>query len=341
MKAMRSGLRAYWLISFALAIPTPVRAATMVLPTANTNIFVPGGEPEYFVPTVGKEWPSGTYGCVRSDGWQLHEGIDIKAQQRDRRGEPIDPVMAIDDGVVLYVNRKAGLSNYGNYIMIGHSVDGVDVCSIYAHLREITEGIHAGLRVQAGQRIGTLGRTANTRSGISKDRAHLHLEIGLFLNKRFPEWYAKRMPGARNDHGMFNGQNIAGLDPWKILVEQHRQGASFNLVRFIETQPELCRVQVRDTHFGFLQRYPALVEPRKDMGGEPPAGYEIVISYAGAPMKLIPRTAEEMQSKTRVHLLSVNEPVEQKNPCRKLVIKRGGRWELANNGQRLIDLLLF
>lgn len=314
---------------------------TFVLPTANTNIFVPGGEPEYFVPTVGKDWPSGTFGCVRSEGWQLHEGIDIKAQQRDRKGEPIDPVMAIHDGIVLYVNRKAGLSNYGNYIMLGHRIDGVDVCSIYAHLREIAVGIHAGVHVKAGTRIATLGRTANTRSGISKDRAHLHLEIGLFLNKRFSEWYAKAVPGSRNDHGMFNGQNVAGLNPWKILVEQHRQGAAFNLLHFIESQPELCRVQVRDTGFGFLKRYQILVENRPELEGKEPAGYEIVISYAGAPMKLIPRTAAEMKSRARVHLVSVNEAVEKANPCRKLVTKRSGHWELANYGQRLIDLILY
>lgn len=316
-------------------------ADTFVLPTANRNIYRSGGEPDYFVPTVGREWPSGTFGCVRSEGWQLHEGIDIKAQQRDRKGEPIDPVMAIHEGIVLYVNRKAGLSNYGNYIVLGHRVDGIDVCSIYAHLREIAEGIHAGSRVAAGQRIATMGRTANTRSGISKDRAHLHLEIGLFLNKRFPQWYADRMPGARNDHGMFNGQNVAGLDPWKMLVEQHRLGAKFNLVRYIESQKELCRVQVRDTDFGFLKRYQILVESRPELHGKEPAGYEIVISYAGAPMKLIPQLASEMKSKARVHLVSVDEEIEKENPCRKLVRKRGGKWELANFGQRLIDLILY
>lgn len=337
------GVPQYIILALALISLGELRAGAdaLVLPTGNQNIYKPGGEPDYFVPTVGREWPSGTFGCVRSDGWQLHEGIDIKAQQRDRKGEPIDPVMAIHDGVVLYVNRKAGLSNYGNYIVLGHRIDGIDVCSIYAHLREIAEGIHAGGRVATGQRIATMGRTANTRSGISKDRAHLHLEIGLFLNKRFPQWYADRMPGARNDHGMFNGQNVAGLDPWKILVEQHRLGSQFNLVKYIQTQKELCRVQVRDTDFGFLKRYQILVESRPDLHGEEPAGYEIVFSYAGSPMKLIPRSASELESKSRVYLVSVDEAVEKENPCRKLVTKRGGKWELATFGQRLVDLILY
>lgn len=316
------------------------RAAVFVLPTANTNLYVPGGEAAYFVPTVGKEWPSGTFGCVRTDGWQLHEGIDIKAQQRDRKGEPVDPVLAMADGVVLYINAKAGLSNYGNYLVLGHRVQGVEVLTLYAHLREIAPGITTGARVSAGARIGTLGRTANTRSGISKDRAHLHLEIALFLNPRFPQWHTARMPGARNDHGMFNGQNLTGLDPWKLLLEQHRQGTNFNLVRFIQSQPELCRVQVRDTNFPFLKRYAALVE-NGDLPPAEVAGYEIVFSYAGTPIKLIPRAASGLAAKTRIHLLSVNEAVQQEHPCRKLVTKVKGRWQLANNGQELVELLLY
>lgn len=320
---------------------TSLPAASFVLPTANTNLYVPGAEEEYFVATVGKEWPSGTFGCVRTDGWQLHEGIDIKAQQRDRKGEPIDPVLAMADGVVLYINAKAGLSNYGNYLVLGHRIDGVELLTLYAHLREIAPGISTGARVVAGSRIGTLGRTANTRSGISKDRAHLHLEVALFLNKRFAQWHTARMPGARNDHGMFNGQNMAGIDPWKLLLEQRREGTNFNLVRFIQAQPELCRVQVRDTDFGFLNRYPALVQPRPDAATGSVAGYEIVFSYAGTPMLLIPRTSAELASKARIHLRSVNEAVQQQHRCRKLITKVKGRWQLANNGQELVDLLLY
>ena len=311
----------------------------LVLPTANTNLFTAGAEAEFFVGTVGKPWPSGTFGCVRTDGWQLHEGIDIKARQRDRKGEPIDPVMAIADGVVLYVNRKAGLSNYGNYIVIGHSIDGVEVCSVYAHLRAIEETVHTGAKVKAGDRIATLGRTSNTRSGISKERAHVHLEIALFLNKRFAEWHADRLPDTRNDHGMFNGQNFAGIDPARLLLEHHQLGARFNLRQFIQAQPELCRVQVRDTNFAFLKRYGSLVDPAADTRGV--AGYEIVISHAGAPMRLIPRTAAELKSPARIHLVSVNEAVQQEHRCRKLVTKTKNGWELANNGRQLIDLLLY
>ena len=46
------------------------------------------------VGTVGQPWTSGTFGCVRSGGWQMHEGLDIRCLQRDKHGEPLDPVLA-------------------------------------------------------------------------------------------------------------------------------------------------------------------------------------------------------------------------------------------------------
>src|SRR4026208_2201458 len=79
------------------------------LPTANHKLFEPGGEEKFFVGTVGKPWTSGMFGCVRTEGWQIHEGMDIRCLQRDKRGEPVDPVNASADGVVVYINRKSGL----------------------------------------------------------------------------------------------------------------------------------------------------------------------------------------------------------------------------------------
>ena len=75
------------------------------LPTASRAIFEPDGEERYFAPTPGKTWESGTFGCVRSDGHQLHEGLDIKWTQRDRKGEPTDSVLASASGTVAYVGR--------------------------------------------------------------------------------------------------------------------------------------------------------------------------------------------------------------------------------------------
>src|SRR5277367_7195034 len=90
-------------------------------PTANRFLYEPGGELKFFAPTdPDKPWTSGSFGCVRDDGQRMHEGLDIRHLQTDRHGEPTDPVMATADGTVMYINAKAGLSNYGKYIVIRH-----------------------------------------------------------------------------------------------------------------------------------------------------------------------------------------------------------------------------
>lgn len=333
-----------WRFVFATATPlffaASLHSQTFRLPTANLALFDrDGGAERFFVGTVGKPWTSGTFGCVRSEGWQLHEGLDIRCLQRDKRGEPTDPVMATADGAVAYVNRKPSLSNYGNYIILRHEIDGLEIYSTYAHLREIRADLKAGVAVKAGESIGVMGRTANTREGISKDRAHVHFELNLLVNDSFPAWYKKTFPGQRNDHGLWNGQNMLALDPQEVLREQRRLGTKFNLVKHIQSQAELCRVIVRDTNFPWLKRYGAFVQAGSS--AEPITGYEVVLTFNGIPVALIPRTAAQIKGKSKFQLLSVNEAERDANPCRKLVTKHGNRWELASNGIRLLELMTY
>jgi hypothetical protein len=48
-----------------------------------------------------------------------------------------------------------------------------------------------------------------------------------------------------------------------------------------------------------------------------------------------------MKGSARYQLVSVNEAEEEKNPCRRLVRRRGNQWELAGNGINLLDLLTY
>ena len=320
---------------------TTIHAQPFRLPTANRAIFESGGEERYFVGTVGKPWMSGTFGCVRTDGWQLHEGLDIRCLERDKHGEPTDPILATADGAVAYINKRPSLSNYGNYLILRHVIEGVEVYSLYAHLREIRGSLKPGEPVKAGETIAFMGRTSNTAQSITKDRAHVHFELDLVVNERFPEWYRKTFPGQRNDHGGWNGRNLIGLDPWKLLLEQQRLGAKFSLVEFIRNPPELCRVTVRDSNFPWARRYPMFVKSNPVAQREGIAGYEIALNFNGLPMELIPRAASEIKTKTRFQLLSVNAAEKQKHPCRKLVTQKGAHWELANNGLHLLELLTY
>jgi murein DD-endopeptidase MepM/ murein hydrolase activator NlpD len=311
------------------------------LPTANHALFEKDGEDKFFVGTVGKPWTSGCFGCVRTDGWQMHEGLDIRCLQRDKHGEPADPVMATADGTVVYINSKPSLSNYGNYIVVRHRIDGLEVYSLYAHLREARAGLKPGQAVKAGETIAVMGRTTNTHEGISMDRAHVHFALNLFVNDRFPSWFKANAPTERNDHGEWNGHNLRGLDPRLILLGQQSEGAKFSLLNFIRNQTELCRVLVRKTDFPWVKRYAALVRSNPTAQKEGIAGYEIALNYNAVPFELIPRAASEIKGKSKYQLLSVNEAEYHKNPCRRLVVQRGSHWELANHGIEALDMLTY
>ena len=136
-----------WLRALALFVLLPVLdglAQPLEFPTANRALLEKSGGEAFFVGTVGKPWSSGTFGCVRSDGWQVHEGLDIRCLKRDRKGEPVDPVLATTDGTVAYFSTKPSLSNYGNYIVLRHSIEGLEIYSLYGHLREIRRTAHRG-----------------------------------------------------------------------------------------------------------------------------------------------------------------------------------------------------
>jgi peptidoglycan LD-endopeptidase LytH len=317
------------------------RAQTFQLPTANHALFENGGEERFFVGTAGKAWVTGTFGCVRTGGWQMHEGLDIRCLQRGRQDEPTDPVLATADGTVAYISTRSALSNYGKYLILRHQVEGLEIYSLYAHLNEVRSGLKTGQAVNAGEEIAIMGRTANTRASISKDRAHLHFELNLLVNDRFASWYKKTFPGQRNDHGDWNGQNLLGIDPKPILVGQHEQAAKFSVLNFLQGQPELCRVLVRKTYFPWLKRYAPLVRPSPRAEKEGVAGYEIALNFNGVAYELIPRAASEIKGKAKFQLLSVNEAEYHKNPARRLVAKKGNRWELASHGLSLLELLTY
>jgi murein DD-endopeptidase MepM/ murein hydrolase activator NlpD len=195
--------------------------------------------------------------------------------------------------------------------------------------------------VKAGQRIATMGRTANTREGISKDRAHLHFELNLLVNERFSSWFRKANPKQRNDHGGWNGQNFLGLDPRLILLQQRAKGDKFSLLEFIQNQPEMVRVTVRASTFPWVQRYPMLIKPNPSAPPQGIAGYELALNYNGVPFQIIPRTAAELTSRSKYRLVSVNEAEYRKNPGRRLVNNTRGRFELGNRGVTLLDVLTY
>lgn len=317
------------LVGFGIAwiLGSGLCAQAFLLPTANRSLLEPGGGDEkFFVGTAGKPWTSGQFGCVRTEGRQLHEGLDIRCIQRDRRGEPADAVHVAADGTVVYVNQKPGLSNYGNYVMVRHVVDGIEIHTLYAHLASVSSGLKVGQGVRAGERLGTMGRTSNTKQRISPDRAHVHFEICFRAGEHYSGWHRKFQGDTRNDHGEFNGRNFLGIDPAPVLLAANRSGTNFSLARHLAAQPAMAHVFVRIPKFSWANRFPGLILRNPATEKEGVAGWEVLMAFNGAPLRLIPRTAREVPGTARIQLLSVNEAEWRSHPCSRLVIRRGQAW---------------
>jgi murein DD-endopeptidase MepM/ murein hydrolase activator NlpD len=334
-------LRATVMAALGLAANQLFGQSPFQFPTANHALYQPGAELKFFAPTApDKPWMSGAFGCVRDNGTRMHEGLDIRSLQHDRHGEPTDPVGATAEGTVVYFSKKAGLSNYGNYVVIRHIIEGLEIYSLYGHLSQVEPGLTLGEQVKAGQIIGIMGRTS-TAEVITKDRAHVHFELNVLVNDRFAEWYKKTSPGQRNYQGEWNGQNLNGLDDRLILLAERNEGSHFSLLNFIRSQTGLCRVLVRATNFPYLRRYAALVVPNPRAEREGVAGYEIALNYNGVAFALMPRAESEIKSRAKFQLLAVNEGEARANSCRRLVIERGGHWELGPRGIEELEKLTY
>lgn len=102
-------------------------------------------------------WPTQSRTLSGNDYSNIHRGIDIRAGLGD-------PIVAVDNGVVMY----AGWNNwgYGNLVMIDHG-NGWE--SVYAHLSQWS--VQCGQSVKQGEVIGAAGNTGRS-SG-----PHLHFEL--------------------------------------------------------------------------------------------------------------------------------------------------------------------
>ena len=339
-----SWLRVLLLIVSTVAFAATARAVDICLPTANDAVLRPDGDADFFQPTVEGTVESGMFGCVRSRGHRFHEGVDIKCLQRDRRGEPADPVHAVADGDVAFINTKPGLSNYGRYIVLRHNWDGVQVCTLYAHLSEVALGVVAGQPVKEGQIIATLGHSTNTREGISRDRAHLHFEINFLLNPNFTIWYPKHDPDAP-PFGNYNGKNLLGLDPAAFL-RACAADRKLNFVEYLRKQPIAFTVLLGTRPLPWRQLHPEEVQPATGN----PVAYEIGMTAWGLPVAVWPRTAGE-SSESQRRLLQrnapvvsrVNEPELARWTCNEMVKHNahGNGWTFTERGKEHLEILTY
>ncbi len=267
----------------------PARGQNLLLPTDNRTLFE---QPSDFFQFVDRDfegakttpWEGGQFGFVRDPRRlgskiayaRFHEGLDVKPLQRDARGEPQDEVRAVADGVVAYVTASAGLSNYGRYVVVRHDWGQGSFYSLYAHLREAR--VAAGQKVKAGTPLGMLGYTG---SGIDLRRAHVHVEVNLFLSSRFETWYNEGATSP-NHHGVFNGMNLIGMDLQAFYLAQHKNPA-INPAGAVRATESGYRVVVpEEATMEIATNYPWLLDgPRPTTR---PASWEVTFSRWGLPL---------------------------------------------------------
>jgi hypothetical protein len=313
---------------FALAATTSLLGAErldVVWPTPNPAFAEGKGIGAFLQPTASGEPESGGFGCVRSAGAQFHEGIDLKPVQRDRRGEPADDVYAAMDGVVRYLNNRVGESSYGRYLVLEHPDAAPAVYTLYAHLARIAPGIAPGVRVRHGQTIATMGRSAGGYA-IPRDRAHLHFEIGLWMTRDFQTWYNWKKFGSPNEHGVWNGMNLMGLDPLDFLQRWRARQIATVGDYFAQMEPAV-RLRIATTRTpDFVQRYPALVvKGTTNMGLV--SGWEVTCNWTGLPFRWVPLDGRQVMGMrpNEVEILAVDEAQLRRQHCKDLIDTHRGR----------------
>jgi len=307
---------------------------SLVWPTPN-RAFLEGKTGEHYLqPTSSGRLESALFGCVRNGGRRFHEGIDLRATQWDRSGESTDPIFAIMPGRVAYVNRVAGHSGYGRYLVLEHRSPGLTFYSLYAHLRSIPAEMVVDREVVAGEQIGVMGRSAGGYT-IPRSRAHLHLEIGFQLQRDFDRWFSRQGFGSRNHHGAWNGMNLSGMDPLDYY-QSILSGRAEGMREYLETIPVAVRVRVPQGGIpDFVRRNPAMVP-----GGIPsaaPAGWEIDFTWFGMPVRWRPLSESAVREMNgEVRLVALNEQLLRAHGCREMVTWRG---ENASPGSFLVNRL--
>ena len=294
MRFVRDWIRGLGLVALVCSLGTQLSAVEEYFwPTPNTA-FVEGKGIERFVqPTVSGVATSGLFGCVRNDGKRFHEGLDLKPISLDRNKEPTDQVYAFSDGVVRHVSREAKLSSYGRYIVIEHTAIAPGVVSLYAHLKSIPADVVPGEIVKGGHVIGMMGRSASY--SIPRSRAHLHFEVGLWEGDDFQLWYDAQKFDSANDHGVYNGMNIIGIDVWRFW-KAYKNGEVSSVLDFIRSEPVALTVEVP------YAEVPELVKGLPQdfvlgLGRGNRAGWRIGFTWYGAPVRWDALSRDELTSR--------------------------------------------
>lgn len=257
----------------------PLGATEIVWPTSMDRTSLRSFE-DYAQPTASGKPESALFGMVRDDQQRFHEGVDIRPSARGPNGEPLDRVFSAMKGAVAYINQELN-GPYGKYVILYHPEAELPVYTLYAHLASIEKTLKVGDKLPKGTAFATMGHTSTSPNAIPKERSHLHFEIGVMLSANFGNWYNAQPDhrGTPNQHGIWNGQNLAGFDPVPVLAR-----SSVNLLDTVRQLPTALAVTMRTKRPpDFVQRYPGLLAPGSDPAKA--AGWYVEFTWHGLPKR--------------------------------------------------------
>ena len=268
-----------WISIFLVFCLGHAASGQLVWPTESKAFAQGKPRSEFIQPTVSGVPKSGEFGDVRNNGYRFHEGIDIKPVRKNRKGEPLDDIYAAMDGRVAMVNRIAGNSSYGRYVVLVHPHLDVEIYTLYAHLAEVDASIVKGIEVKSGSRLGKMGRSATY--AIGRAQAHLHFEVGLRLSDSFDKWYRTQKYKEKNFFGNYNGMNLIGFDPLDLYEAAKENRLKRGIAGYLDSLPTalVVRIYTRSTP-QFVKIYPNLVYQN---GND--CGWDIHFTWYGLPKK--------------------------------------------------------
>jgi len=334
----RMKIRLFFVMACAAISALQAQRIDIAWPTPNPAYFEGKPIEEFIQPTATGEAESGLFGCRRSGGAQFHEGLDLKPLKRDRRGEPTDPVFAAMKGVVRYIGRVGGNSNYGRYIVLEHTDVEPAIYTLYAHLAAIAPGLNTGDTVTRGQEIATMGHSAS--GNIPKQRAHLHFEMGLWLTRDFQRWHDRKGFGGKNLQGLWNGMNLCGFDALDFFNEFRARRVDTFRDYFAHMKPAVrLRIGTSRTP-DFVMRYPALLAKPLPTDGSI-GGWEVSVNETGLPFSLTPLMPMEAMGLglDEVRILEADEAILRQHRCRQLIVTRRGEQAVGRDLQEVLQLV--
>jgi len=313
----------------ALLLSQVCLSAGLIWPTPNPAFQNSQPIESFIQPTASGVPESGLFGCVRNHGGRFHEGLDLYPIDRDQRGEPTDAVYAVLPGRIVHLNKTAGYSSYGRYIVVEHDQQVPAFHTLYAHLASVDEDIKLGARVESGTQLGIMGRSASYL--IPRTRAHLHFEMGFRLTNDFQAWYDRQKYDSKNRHGMWNGMNLVSINPLDFY-ESIRQGQVSNLYEYLKSIPAYARIRVQTSKVpDFVKEYPSLVT--RPYAAKQLIAWDIAFSQYGVPKEWTPRFADEAIGGRPgdVKVLAYSPMLLKQQSCRR-VVDLGGATPRISSG---------